>query len=63
MKLMTSLYMIASIMLFILPGLYMFKKSIVETPDKYKAIAQMLTSLLYILLGLWGAIILFITWK
>lgn len=63
MKLMTSLYMIVSIMLFILPGLYMFKKSIVETPDKYKAIAQMLTSLLYILLGLWGAIILFITWK
>ena len=55
--------MIVSIMLFILPGLYMFKKSIVETPDKYKAIAQMLTSLLYILLGLWGAIILFITWK
>lgn len=63
MKLMTSLYMIVSIMLFVLPGLYMFKKSIVETPDKYKAIAQMLTSLLYILLGLWGAIILFITWK
>ena len=61
MRWMVSLYMVVSIIMFILQGIGYFKKSIVETKDKTGAISQILGSLFYILLGLWGAIILFIT--